>query len=292
MSFWSVLDARANQTRVRLFETGLLVVLLFILFGPAWKSLFYAWEIKPQVSHGYLVLPISLWLCWRRGALWANVLQKGSPAGYLLLLPGLLLYLFGTVIRADTLIYAALMLSIAGVVVTMLGGAVLRAYLFPFLFLVFMFPIPDSLYLSLTNPLKLLVSRVSTDLILIIGIPAYQNGNIIQFANMSLEVIEACSGIRSLLSYLMLSMLLASFSQRKQWSRTILILSAFPLALFINVVRISGTGILAHSYGKLAANTFFHEFAGLVTFAIGFLLLLGIYSLLGPTSPNKHVPRQ
>jgi len=174
------------------------------------------------------------------------------------------------------------MLFIAGVVLAIFGPGVIRAYLFPYVFLIFMFPVPDAIYVSLTNPLKLFASTVSANLLQSVGIPTYQDGNILQFSNFTMEVVEACSGMRSLVTYLMLGTLLSSFLRGHFWNKCLLVFSTIPIAFFNNILRIIGSGILARWYGQKVAQGFFHEFTGLITFSVGFLLMIALYSLLSP----------
>lgn len=266
--------------RVQLIKTLVLISFLLLLYSPVIMNLIRAWAIKPQSSHGYFILPIVLWLCWVRRRRFANLAVGGSNIGFFFLIPGLALYLLATVACVDTAANISMMLCLAGVIWTILGPDVIRAYLFPYVFLIFMFPIPDALYVSLTNPLKLFVSSVSANLIQILGISAYQDGNILHFANLKMEVVEACSGMRSIVTYLMLGTLLSSFLAGGLWRKGLLLFTTFPIALLNNILRITGTAILAHWYGQTVALGFFHEFAGLTIFGLGFCLMLGVYWLL------------
>ena len=266
--------------RAPLIKTFILISFLILLYSPVIMNLMRAWAIKPQSSHGYFILPIILWLCWLRRGRLANLTVGGSNMGFFFLTPGLLLYFLSIVLCVDTAANISMMLCLAGVIWTILGSAVFRAYLFPYVFLVFMFPIPDALYVSLTNPLKLFVSNVSANLIQNLGVTAYQDGNIFHFANFKFEVVEACCGMNSLISYLMIGVLLSSFLGEGYWKKGLLIVMAFSIALLNNIVRITGTAILAHWYGQEVAQGFFHEFVGLIVFSGGIFLMLGIYSLL------------
>jgi len=277
-----------------LIKALVLVSLLALLYWSSILNLIYAWKIKPQCSHGYFIMPISIWLCWQRRNRWQYLTVNSSCLGFFLLLPGLFFYVISIVAVADTIANISLMLTLAGVVILTFGTAVFKAYLFPYLFLIFMFPIPDALYLSLTNPLKLFASSISTIILQAVGIPIFQDGNILQFANFQMQVVEACSGMRSLVTYLMLSTLLSNLHSNGFWKKCLLIISAIPNAFFNNIFRITGTGVLAHWYGQKAAQGFFHEFTGFITFAVGFILLLGGYKILNAGAltrdklTNKH----
>ncbi len=275
---------RPTKTQIyythHLIKALVLVSLLALLYWPSILNLIYAWKIKPQCSHGYFIMPISIWLCWQRRNRWHYLTVNSSYLGFFLLLPGLFFYVISIVAAADTIANISVMLTLAGVVILTFGPAVFKAYLFPYLFLIFMFPIPDALYLSLTNPLKLFASSISTSILQALGIPTFQDGNILQLANFQMQVVEACSGMRSLVTYLMLSTLLSNFLSNGFWKKCLLIISAIPIAFFNNILRITGTGVLARWYGQKVAQGFFHEFTGLATFVLGFFLILGIYWLL------------
>jgi exosortase len=124
-----------------------------------------------------------------------------------------------------------------------------------------------------------MITEISADIIDFIGITVYQEGNLLFFSNTQLEVAEACSGIRSLYSYIMLSCIFAMLCRRLD-KKIIMIFAAIPLAIVVNIIRVSGTGVLSHYYGEKVAQGFFHEFTGFIVFALGFILLYLIFILL------------
>jgi len=174
----------------------------------------------------------------------------------------------------------SLLILIGGIIISMLGEGFFRVLLLPLSYLVFMIPLPSILMDRITFPMQLLASRMATASLYLIGIPVVREGNIIHLANASLEVAEACSGIRSLVSLLALSVVFAHFSRGPAWKKGVLIASTFPVAILANMIRVSGTGALAHFYGNCAAQGFFHIFSGWMLFASAFLLLLGIEFVL------------
>ena len=137
-----------------------------------------------------------------------------------------------------------------------------------------MIPLPYILYDSVAFPLKLMVSKISVEFLSFIGILVLREGNIIHLADTTLEVADACSGIRSIISLLALSTAIAYITQKGWIKRTVLIISAVPIAVFVNAVRVIVTGVLAEKYGAKAAEGFFHEFAGLVIFGLAIFLLI------------------
>ena len=141
-----------------------------------------------------------------------------------------------------------------------------------------MVPAPVSIVGLVSFPLQLLATRISAFIIGdLFSIPVFREGNMLYFASVSLEVAEACSGIRSLVAYLMLGFLFAYLMNGSMRRRAILVLSTIPLAFFANLVRVTGTGILAHFFGSRVARGFLHEFSGMVVFAFWFILHLIFY---------------
>jgi exosortase len=128
--------------------------------------------------------------------------------------------------------------------------------------------------------LQLIASRLATEIMQSAGIPVLREGNVIHLSETSLEVVEACSGIRSLISLLAVGTIFAYFSQHRFWKRAVLVAACFPIAVFVNSLRVSVTGILAHHYGIESAEGFFHGFSGVVLFAVAFLVMLSIGMLL------------
>ena len=168
----------------------------------------------------------------------------------------------------------ALVVTLIGVVWTVGGTPVLRKLAFPLFLLFFMVPIPTVVYNSLTFPLQLLATRMAAAGLLTIGIPVLREGNILDLPGQQLSVVEACSGIRSLLSLTFLSLVYGYFFEKRTWLRIVLFLATIPVALIANAGRVMVTGILSQVRGDLAEG-FFHESTGMAIFlAAGVILFL------------------
>jgi exosortase len=139
-----------------------------------------------------------------------------------------------------------------------------------------MIPLPAIVFNQIAFPLQLLASRAGEWALQTARIPVLREGNVIVLATTTLEVAEACSGIRSLVTLLTLALVLGYFTDRRTWFRTVVALAAVPVAIVANGVRVAGTGIAAHAYGPAAAMGFFHTFSGWLVFVVAFALLLGI----------------
>jgi len=263
-----------------LFRFFILLSLWFVCFIPIYQNLVRVWLNHSDNSHGILVPLVSAYFIWQQKDKirstqwstwnWGGVVLAGSMGLYLLSYAG------GIEVVARSMI----VFSLIGLVLFTLGKTAFALLVFPLCFLIFMVPVPDSILELVAFPLQLFATKISTFLIQGVGISAYREGNILYFAQTQLEVAEACSGIRSIMSFGMLSFIFAYMMHKIWWKRILLILSTIPLALFANIVRVTGTGILAHFYSAKAAMGFLHEFSGLVVFAFGFVLLLGEYLIL------------
>jgi exosortase len=150
----------------------------------------------------------------------------------------------------------------------------------PVAFLLFMVPLPYIVYDAMAFPLKLFVAKYSVLSLKLMGITVLREGNIIMFPQTVFEVADACSGLRSLMSLLALAVAVAFMTQKSPGKRLILIVSALPIAILTNMLRVIVTGVLAQYYGAAAAEGFFHEFAGLAVFAVAMVLLLAESALL------------
>jgi exosortase len=266
--------------KTRTIKFLILLALWFACFLPIYPSLVQTWLYHSDNSHGILVPLVSAYLIWqKRGQLKLNKISN-SNWGAMILVISMVFYLLSYAGAVAVVSRAMIVFSLIGLVIFTFGKAFFTLLAFPFLFLLFMVPVPDSILGLVAFPLQLFATKVSTFIIQTFSIPSYREGNMLYFAQTQLEVAEACSGIRSIMSFGMLSFIFAYMMDKIWWKRILLVLSTIPLALFANIVRVTGTGILAHFYGSKVALGFLHEFSGLAVFAFGFVLLLLEYTIL------------
>ncbi len=244
------------------------------------------WATDENYSHGFLIVPLAAYLVWeRRERLKALPWRPASIAG-LVVLGGSLLVLLAGLLGAELFLTRVAMIgTLVGCVLFALGWAHLRVLTFPLAVLLLMIPIPAILFNQIVFPLQLLASRVGEFSLSAAGIPVLREGNVIILANTTLEVAEACSGIRSLVSLLTIGIIYGYFTDSRTWVRTIVALSAIPVAIFANGLRVAGTGIAAHYYGSAAAQGFFHTFSGWFVFIAAMLMLFGVIRMLLWMSP-------
>ena len=178
----------------------------------------------------------------------------------------------------------------AGGIVFLFGWQYLRILAFPLAFPLLMVPIPAILFNQIAFPLQLLASRFGAGALQACSVPVLREGNVIVLANTTLEVAEACSGIRSLISLLTLGIVYGYFSDPRTWVRVLIALTTVPIAIVANGLRVAGTGIAAHYYGPAAAQGFFHTFSGWLVFVFAFALLFGFVWLVRRFVPPAGRP--
>jgi exosortase D (VPLPA-CTERM-specific) len=272
---------------------GALPVLILLLFRPILPDLVHTWETDPDNAHGILVPVLSGWLIWRkRKELAGTPVRPWWPA-----LAGVLfsLLLYALSYLGDVAVGArvSLVLLIYTTVLFTLGREYERKLRFPLLFLFFMVPVPDSLKSRVSFPLQLFASRVSAFLLDLFGIVVVREGNVLHLRETSLEVAAACSGIRSMVSYLMLGVFFSYISENRKKVTILLISLSIPIALAANVSRVTLSGVLAEWFGPETAEGFLHEASGLVMFGAGFVIFLGLNHFLNrffSTGEKKNPP--
>jgi exosortase len=261
-------------------QAGLLAGTFLYLYAFVLSPLIADWTDDPNYSHGFLVPVLSLYFVWERRQELLGITRQPSIWGVALLLAGIGLLFLGHVGAELFLMRSSMIVVLTGLVWYLCGWKMLQALAFPLAFLLFMVPLPAIILNTITFPLQLLAAKLSTASLQIIGLPVFREGNIIFLPHTTLEIVEACSGIRSLVSLLALAVVFAYMTQRHPGKRWALAVSAVPIALVANAFRVWGTGVLAFLYGTQVAEGFYHTFAGWLVFVVAFVLLLSEGCLL------------
>lgn len=265
------------------YYTGKLIILLVlwsVAFAPIIPPMVEAWFKHSDNSHALLVPLVSLYFFWeKRGEIGTTVVSE-SNVGLWLLAFCLLLYVTSFIGSITFFCRLMLVASLIAIVWSNMGTAMFRILAFPLCFLFFMIPIPDTLLGLVSFPLQLIATKISANLIGYCSIPVYREGNMLFFLNTQLEVAEACSGIRSIMSLTMISTIFAYISPGAKWQRVVIILAAIPIAFLANILRVTGTGILAHFHGDKVARGFLHDFSGFTVFVFGLVMLFALYAIL------------
>ncbi len=258
------------------YQLGLFAILVLgiaAIYAGILQNLYLDWMNDPNYSHGLLVPIISGYFIWQQRDKLEKLEIKPATSGIILVVFALLVLFAGVAAQEYFSKRASLVFLLAGIVLFLLGWQWLKSLVLPIGFLFFMIPLPYIVYDAMAFPLKLFVAKFSVIALKLMGVVVLREGNIIMFPQTVLEVADACSGLRSLMSLLALGVALAVLSQEKISRRVVLVLLTVPIAIFTNMIRVIGTGFLAQYYGAAVAEGFFHEFAGMGVFVLAMVML-------------------
>jgi exosortase len=268
------------KSRGTLAWSIVLACLLIFLYRSALEALVSDWWTDSDYGHGFFIPVFSLYVLWCQRDRWMKTELKPSNFGLPVMLGGVGLFLVGSLGAELFTTRFSLLVLLAGMILFLAGWKMLRAVSFPLSFLILMIPLPTIIYNQITFPLQLFASRFATFWLDIVGVPVLRDGNVLRLSNYSLEVVEACSGIRSLMTLISLAIIYGFLVEPRRWVRYTLVVLMVPIAVVSNALRIVGAGMMAHRFGPAAAEGFLHEFSGWVIFLAALVLLLGCHWIL------------
>jgi exosortase len=258
-------------------------LVLLLLIAWLYSSIFFhlakQWSNDPNFSHGFFVPVFSLLVLWQDRNRLARQPCKPSSWGLLIIAFALSVLVVGVLGAELFLSRVSLLLLIAGLVILFRGWLFFRAVLFPWAFLILMIPMPAIVFSQITFPLQMLASKAAALLLPLLGVPVLREGNVINLPAMSLEVAEACSGIRSLLSLATLAIIYGYLTETRTWVRVALAMASIPIAVAANSLRIVGTGLLVQYWDPEKAEGFFHLFSGWLVFVVSLAMLFLVHRL-------------
>jgi exosortase len=264
-----------------------IAILLVVLYYRVAIKLVYDWYTIPDYSHGFLVPFFAAFLIWDKRKVLGAIPIKQTWSGIALVVFSimvLILGVYGVELFTARISFIFLM---TGLIATFFGWAMVRELRFPLLVLLLAIPFPAILFNRITFPLQLLASRIASDILPVLGVPTLHEGNVIELPVMKLEVAEACSGIRSLMSLFTLAVFYGYFLEHTTKRRVILALASIPIAVTANVARIVGTGLCVQYWDPEKALGFFHEFSGWVMFVVSLACLFLVHRAMRLISPVK-----
>lgn len=280
-------DGARSSSLLRWLPYAAIAVLLVAAYYRVAIKLAVDWYSIPDYSHGFLVPFFAAFLLWdKRAAIRVTPVAetwRGVPL-VVLSVAVLILGVYGVDLFTARVSFVMLM---AGLIWTFFGAAMLRQLRFPLLVLLLAIPFPAIIFNQITFPLQLLASRIASDILPVLGVPTLHEGNVIQLPIMKLEVAEACSGIRSLMSLFTLAVFYGYFLERTTKRRIILALASIPIAVAANVIRIVGTGLCVQYWDPDKALGFFHEFSGWVMFVISLACLYLVHRAMRVIAPVR-----
>ena len=264
----------------RYLPLAVVAISFLVLYHHVITKLIHDWSIDGNYSHGFLVPFISGYLIWQKRERLAEIELKPADAGLVFLLLSCC-FMVATYLCAELFTMRfSMILVIWSIVVFLAGWEWVKALFLPVAYLMFMIPLPAIIWNKIAFPLKLFATHIAVQVIQLLGITVYGEGNIIHLSNTTLEVVDACSGLRSLTSLLALSAAFALISTHTVPRKMILFLSAVPIAIATNIFRLSFTAVLASRYGGRVAQGFLHEASGMVVFFLALIILFFLNMLL------------
>lgn len=287
-----------------------IAVAIAFAYATVLQKLSFDWWNDENYSHGLLIPAIIGYILWMQRDKLAAAPTKPSVilggAAIVFALFALWAGVAGAELYTQRM---SLVLLLVGTVIYFWGWRLLQLVLVPFALLLLAIPIPAIIFNKIAFPLQLFASRCAVWTMSMFGIPVLRQGNVIELKPLNsvgtkkLEVVEACSGIRSLMTLITLAVVFAYFTHPRAkgdartvgqwlksygfWRSTILVASAVPIAILTNALRVSGTGVLAHYYGTQVADGFFHSFSGWVVYIVAFLMLFGVGWILDRFKPKS-----
>jgi exosortase len=262
-------------SRWHIFLLGALVV---ILYFPVLKRLALNWWQNPDYSHGFVVPLFAAYVLWRTRSRWQKLKLEPSNSGLLVMIGALALLIAASLAAELFTSRASLLILVGGMVVYLAGWKMLRAMAFPLTYLLLMIPLPVIIYTQLTFPLQLTTSHWATSCLQTLHIPVLREGNLLVLPNYTLEVVEACSGIRSLMSLIALAVAYGYLIDSRRWMSAALVAVVPPVAMVSNSLRVVGAGVLTYSFGPKWAEGFLHFFSGWLIFLTALVCLLLAHS--------------
>ena len=248
-------------------------VLLVALYASS-HTVMVKWWRNEDYNYCYLIPFVVLYLIWEKRERFLQTPSEPTWAGYVPLIFGLILFWLGELGGEYYTIYLSSWFVLLGLCWIHFGWHKLKIILFPIVLILTMFPPPNFIYFNLSLKLKLISSRLGVWALQAAGKTAYREGNIIDMGFTQLQVVDACNGLRYLFPLVVLAILVAYFSKAAWWKKVVVVLSAIPISIFINGLRIASVGLLYPIWGPQVAEGFFHDFSGWVIFMISLGILL------------------
>jgi exosortase len=269
----------APRARIAWVTLAWFSVLILVCYAPVLIALVNNWYVDADMGHGFFVPLVSGLIIWQRKEELAAIKPKPNLWGLVLILFGAIMVIVGTLGVELFISRNAFIITLIGAIWLLRGTETLKKVAFPIFLLFFMVPIPNLLYARLTFPLQILASQSASVALDFLGIPVLREGNVLELPNGPLSVVEACSGIRSLLSLTFLSLAYGYFFEKSTWIRVTLFLATIPIAIVANAARVTATGIMAQIKPELGEG-FFHESTGWVIFLAALAMLILFHQAL------------
>lgn len=261
--------------------------LLIVCYAPILYRMAVQWATDDNMGHGFFVPLVAGYIAWQRRDLVAATPRRSNGWGLFLVIFAALEALVATLGAELFTARLAFVIALIGVVLYLGGTQWVKALAFPLALLLFMIPIPAIIYAALTLKLQTLASELGEFLISMMGIPVLRAGNTLTLPSQTLDIAEACSGIRSLLSLGFLSLVYACFADKRVWMRWALLAATVPIAITANGIRVAVTGYLSEHNTKLAQGAY-HETEGYIVFIVALIALIITHKAISLAVKKAH----
>ena len=258
----------------------ILASLIGLLYYVILRGLVVDWWTDPNWSHGLIVPLFSAWIVWRQRARIAGASVEPSWWGLVIIFGASAILTLGVLGAEIFLSRISFLILLAGIIVRFRGWKFFRAVLFPWALLFLTIPLPAIVLNQIAFPLQFVASGLASSLLEFVGVPVLRQGNVIQLPSFALNVVEACSGLRSLVSLITLAVIYGYLFEPRVWRRCLLALIAIPIAVIANGLRILGSGLLGQYWDPQKAEGFFHLFSGFLIFLLSLGMLLLSHAVL------------
>jgi exosortase len=274
--------AAPSSSRVNWSPILWVSALLVFCYFPVLSRLVAQWNDDGDMGHGFFVPIIAGYIAWQKRGELASRPAQPNWWGLAIVIWGAIQLWVATLGAELFLARTAFVFSVIGCVLLLGGTRYLKVLAFPLFLLFFMVPIPAVIYNRITLPLQFIASSAAEHAIDFLQIPIIRTGNILELANQKLNVVEACSGIRSLLTLSFISLVYGYFFEKRTWVRVALFFATIPIAIVANASRVTLTGVLANWRPELAEGAV-HEAQGWVIFVVAFLILIALHQSVALT---------
>jgi len=250
-----------------------------VAYYPALALFVAKWSASEDYTHAFFIVPVIVYMIWsKRQSLIHN--PGSTVIGFALVVLSLLFYLVSLRLQVPTLVFLAITATIMSALVYIAGWRILKELAIPILLIFMIIPIPNQLMSMVTATLQLKISEISEILIRQFSIPMFREGNVLHVEKMAFQVVDACSGVQSLISMTTLSVLISYFTLSRLWSSSLLFLFSIPIAILINIIRVMALVLVFHYFHLNLSDGIAHTVTGLVLFIFGLALLFSMQRVL------------
>lgn len=255
------------------FKVTIILLPFVFLYSHTIQKLVQNWSEDDNFSHGFLIPFIAAYMIWQKKEKLSTMDIAPSTLGLFVLFTAMAMHIVGNIGAELFTMRLSIVITIFGVSIFIAGWKWTKEISIPILYLLFMIPIPAIIWNKIAFPLQLFAATLSTGVIQVLGITVLREGNILHLTNTTLEVVDACSGLRSLTSLLALSAAFAYLLPLKNLNKWVLFFSAIPIAVGVNILRLTVTALMAIYIGPETAHGFLHDMSGMIIFVVAFVLL-------------------